>query len=331
MELITVIVPIYNTEKFLDRCLGSILNQTYGDLEVLLVNDGSTDKTADVCRRYCEKDRRFHYFWKENGGDSSARNLALQHATGKYVGFVDSDDWIAPDYLESMKKCFDRFECDVVISGKSITDGEKVLSITEPDRECVITKQEAAEHFWDPEYYPLWNTQWNKLYIREKITKPCNTKMTCGMDLHFNMMYFCGIDKIAFNKNHGYYYYRPLRKTIKYPKNTAEQCLIYSDSVRQFLCSVMPWEKCRDAYERFLCGNMCRDACTMAIANPGKAAEELIREFYSFAEFNDILKRRVYLSCDRKYRIVGAMLRKRLVKPLVIVSKMFKGMIVKRG
>lgn len=330
MDLITVIVPIYNTEKFLDRCLTSIQDQTYADLEVLLIDDGSTDGTAEICRRYCGKDPRFRYFWKENGGDSSARNLGLQHATGKYLGFVDSDDWIAPDYLGSMKECFDRYNCDVVISGKSITDGEDILSTIEPTRECVISKKEAAEHFWDPEYYPLWNTQWNKLYLREKITEPCNTNMTCGMDLHFNMMYFCGIEKVAFNKNHGYFYYSPPRKAIKYPKNTAEQCLIYSDSVRQFLCSALPWAECREGYERFLCGNMCRDACTMAIANPEKRAEALIREFYSHPEFNDILKRRVYLSCAKKYRVVGAMLRMHLVKPLVFASKMFKGMILKK-
>ena len=95
--LITVIVPVYNILEYLPRCVHSITGQTYRNLEILLVDDGSTDGTGELCDRLGEEDPRIRVFHKENGGSSTARNLALQHAKGEYVGFVDSDDYIEPD------------------------------------------------------------------------------------------------------------------------------------------------------------------------------------------------------------------------------------------
>lgn len=102
MPLITVIVPVYNILEYLPRCVRSITAQTYRNLEILLVDDGSTDGTADLCDRLAEEDGRIRVFHRENGGTSRARNLALEHASGEYVGFVDSDDYISPDMYEKL-------------------------------------------------------------------------------------------------------------------------------------------------------------------------------------------------------------------------------------
>lgn len=102
MPLITVIVPVYNILEYLPRCVHSITAQTYRNLEILLVDDGSTDGTADLCDRLAAEDERIWVFHKENGGTSLARNLALEHASGEYVGFVDSDDYISPDMYEKL-------------------------------------------------------------------------------------------------------------------------------------------------------------------------------------------------------------------------------------
>lgn len=102
LPLITVIVPVYNIQEYLPRCVRSITAQTYRNLEILLVDDGSTDGTADLCDRLAEEDGRIRVFHRENGGTSLARNLALEHATGEYVGFVDSDDYISPDMYEKL-------------------------------------------------------------------------------------------------------------------------------------------------------------------------------------------------------------------------------------
>lgn len=103
--LISVIVPIYNVEKYLRRCVDSLLAQTYPNIEILLINDGSPDGSWDICMDYADRHDNIKAFSKPNGGLSSARNFGLAHACGKYVGFVDSDDWVAPDmygYLYSL-------------------------------------------------------------------------------------------------------------------------------------------------------------------------------------------------------------------------------------
>lgn len=98
--LVTIIVPVYNAEKYLERCLNSIVNQTYRNLEILLINDGSTDSSEEICSGYAQKDKRIQLFRQENQGQAAARNTGLDHMTGDYVAFVDADDYIALSYVE---------------------------------------------------------------------------------------------------------------------------------------------------------------------------------------------------------------------------------------
>lgn len=99
---VSIIIPVYNMEKYLSRCVESVLSQTYTDLQIILVDDGSTDSSAQMCDEYALRDSRIRVVHKENGGLSSARNAGLEVATGKYIGFVDSDDYISPDFYESL-------------------------------------------------------------------------------------------------------------------------------------------------------------------------------------------------------------------------------------
>lgn len=100
--MISIIIPIYNAGKYLTQCLESIRTQTYEEFEVLLIDDGSTDNSADICKKITGCDDRFYYHYKENGGVSSARNYGLQQAKGQWISFVDADDWITPDYLQTL-------------------------------------------------------------------------------------------------------------------------------------------------------------------------------------------------------------------------------------
>jgi glycosyltransferase involved in cell wall biosynthesis len=115
MKKISVIVPVYNVEEYLHRCVDSILLQTHKDLEVILINDGSTDNSGRICDWYKNQDHRIKVVHKENGGLSSARNAGLDIANGEYIGFVDSDDWIAHDMYEYMLNLIDDTGSDVAV------------------------------------------------------------------------------------------------------------------------------------------------------------------------------------------------------------------------
>ena len=114
--MISVIIPIYNCERLLPRCLDSILTQSYNDFEVLLVNDGSTDGTANVCKEYVEKtEGKFRYIEKVNGGVSSARNIGINNANGEYICFVDADDYVHQDYLRCLYEAGRELDVDLVM------------------------------------------------------------------------------------------------------------------------------------------------------------------------------------------------------------------------
>ena len=102
MPIISIIVPVYNAEKYLHRCVESILAQSFTDFELLLINDGSKDNSGEICEEYAEMDSRIRVFHKKNGGASAARNYGLDKATGKYICFIDADDWVDKDYIESL-------------------------------------------------------------------------------------------------------------------------------------------------------------------------------------------------------------------------------------
>ena len=114
MSRISIIIPVYNTGKYLNRCIGSIINQTYKDLDIIIVDDGSETETADICDQLAQSDSRIRVFHKQNEGVSVARNYGLSKASGDYIGFVDSDDWISPEMYERMVSHMIQESADVV-------------------------------------------------------------------------------------------------------------------------------------------------------------------------------------------------------------------------
>ena len=116
-ELVSVIIPVYNVEKYLSKCLDSIVNQTYNNLQIILVNDGTKDNSLEICQNYQNKDSRIQVINKENGGLSSARNKGLEYAEGKYCLFVDSDDYVELDLIESAVSKMEEVNADMVVFG----------------------------------------------------------------------------------------------------------------------------------------------------------------------------------------------------------------------
>ena len=123
---VSIIVPVYNAVNTIGRCIESILNQEYSDFELLLVNDGSADGSGAICDAYADRDSRVRVFHQVNSGVSASRNLALDHAKGDYLQFLDSDDWITPDATSSLVRAAETNRCDLVIADFYRVVGERV-------------------------------------------------------------------------------------------------------------------------------------------------------------------------------------------------------------
>lgn len=129
--LISVIVPVFNVERYLKQCVESIIAQSYTNIEILLVDDGSTDDSGDICDEFCKRDRRIKAFHKENGGLSDARNYGMKLAKGEVISFVDSDDYLSPFFIEIMYKVMQEGDCDIVAltRGSDFFDGKECAKL----------------------------------------------------------------------------------------------------------------------------------------------------------------------------------------------------------
>lgn len=144
-SMISVIVPVYNIKReYLERCITSICNQTYKNLEILLVDDGSTDESGAVCDEFAAKDERVRVFHKENGGSSSARNLGIENAIGEYLGFIDSDDYIEPDMYELLAEATQKHQVKMAqISRDEIDEeGNQLPDVCEPPKDEILISTE---------------------------------------------------------------------------------------------------------------------------------------------------------------------------------------------
>lgn len=159
--MISVIVPIYNVEKYLDKCVESIVNQTYRDLEIILVDDGSPDNCPAMCDEWAKKDDRIKVIHKENGGLSSARNAGLDVALGEFITFADSDDYLYNQSFEYMLNAIQEYEADIAMcSTVSIDHKGNLISKNDLNRNAVYSAEEIVENF----VIPLNTSVWNKLF-----------------------------------------------------------------------------------------------------------------------------------------------------------------------
>lgn len=186
--MISVIVPVYNVEKYLDRCVQSILHQTYQDFELILVDDGSTDKSGEMCNQYAKQDKRVRVIHQENRGLSGARNAGLEKCNGNYITFIDSDDEIDPITFETITRFQLQKNYDLTIYGHcSITEDQLPTPVnTKRFDSCELDRQ----GLWEEVFGRLNNSSCNKLYKREVIGQlrfPIG--IIHGEDLIFNLQY----------------------------------------------------------------------------------------------------------------------------------------------
>lgn len=189
---VTIIVPIYNAEKHLPRCIDSILSQEYTDFELLLVNDGSTDSSGDICDGYAEKDSRIQVIHKENTGVSDSRNLAIDRARGTYLQFLDSDDWITPDATKLFVGAAEEHRCDLVIADFYRVVGERLSQKGDIEEDSVMTREAFASHMMENPADFYYGVLWNKLYRREIVNRyhlRMDASISWCEDFMFNLEY----------------------------------------------------------------------------------------------------------------------------------------------
>lgn len=207
-DMISVVIPIYNAEKYLERCIKSVINQSYKNLEILLVDDGSTDDSFNVCKEWQRKDNRIKVFHSENKGSSAARNIGLRNIEGRYVGFVDADDEIEANMYEMLKSKMDMEGAEVGCCMDLVVDESgNVLSRTHAKQE-VLYKNEIVKKFLD---YAIPGGVCNKLFLKESIKSRelmFDEDITAVEDFLFLGKYFSHINKCVILDQAWYHYYQ---------------------------------------------------------------------------------------------------------------------------
>lgn len=206
-EKISAIVPIYKVEQYLNRCIDSIINQTYTNLEIILVDDGSPDNCPKICDEYAKVDDRIKVIHKENGGLSDARNAGLNVATGDYIGFIDSDDWVHKDmykilYKIMMEEKSDIVECNAKKINKYLDDMEVNLDF----KSFNYNKEESIEALISEN--TVQQTVWNKLYKKDVIENILFEKGKFHEDEFWTYQIFHRCDKLVHVDIDLYYYFQ---------------------------------------------------------------------------------------------------------------------------
>ena len=205
MELISVIVPIYKVEDCLDRCIRSVAEQTYSNLEIILVDDGSPDRCGAMCDAWAKKDRRIKVVHKENGGLSDARNAGLKIATGSLVSFIDSDDWIEPDFLEALLVAMENKNAQIAeCAVKLVDETGKVLRYRETAKVSCVDKIDGLRRLILED--GIYQTVWNKLYRREVIEGVLFEKGKCHEDDFWTYQVFDRMERLAIVDRPMYHY-----------------------------------------------------------------------------------------------------------------------------
>lgn len=164
--MISIIVPIYNVSSYIERCIESIVNQTYSNLEIILVDDGSPDDCPEICDKWAKKDERIRVLHKKNGGQAEARNMAIDTSTGDYILFVDGDDYILPNMCEDLVKVIEQFNTDIVVCNYFFEYGDRHVDDIMPIESAVYERKAIMELYFK-EKYPALVAPWCKLYRRD--------------------------------------------------------------------------------------------------------------------------------------------------------------------
>lgn len=275
--IVSIIVPVYNAEKTLQRCLNSVLGQEYRDFELIVVDDGSRDSSPAILDAYAASDERVQVIHKENSGVSDSRNLALDRAQGKYLQFLDSDDWITPDATRLLVQAAEENNCDLVISDFYRVVGTRLSSKGDIDEDQVLSREEYAAHMMENPADFYYGVLWNKLYRRD-IVETYHLRMDPEIswceDFMFNLEYIRRAERFLALQVPIYYYVKTKGSLANQNLNisqTLRMKLMVFEYYHNFYKSVLDeeeYEKCRLKVYKFLI-DAARDGAVPPLLLPG--------------------------------------------------------------
>ena len=262
---ISVIVPIYNVEKYLKKCLDSIINQTFKEFEIILVDDGSTDNSEMICKEYRRKDSRIVYLKKNNGGLSDARNYGLDYANGEYVAFIDSDDYLEKNFLEFLYRAIRTSKSEVAVCGFVIEyeDEKNLQDVSLHEDNVTITGKDLLHRVMKYKDGYSYVVAWNKLYKRELFDNIKFAKGKVYEDEWINYPLFWNVDKVYLLDKKLYHYVQrtgsiknsrmSLKKIESMNEMLKDRILFYKDKdIKLFILANI-------RYRNWLINTLCRN------------------------------------------------------------------------
>ncbi|MGG2092737.1 glycosyltransferase [Bacillus sp. S13(2024)] len=214
LPIVSIIVPVYNVEKYLDKCIESLLNQTLREIEIILVDDGSPDRCGQICDEYAQKDKRIRVIHKNNGGISSARNAGLEYVKGTYIGFVDSDDSVDRHMFEFLVKSAEKSNADITICGyQNVLEDGSFISILSPQEQVINMNDLGISKYIINHYLTFEHAfcNWNRLYKKDFVNKynlRFEEEHSYAEDMLFNLYSICHANRISIIPNPLYNYVR---------------------------------------------------------------------------------------------------------------------------
>ncbi len=207
-DLVSIIIPAYNTEKYIVKCLKSLQVQTYDNIEVIIVNDGSIDQTQNIISAFIKTDKRFLLINQENAGVSSARNVGINVSTGNYLIFVDSDDYVAPDYVETLLTLMKLGNNELVCADYyKVKNGVVYSHSTDTQNVDILSRNDAIDLLHSDRYFQGY--LWNKIFLKEIVTQnyiSFDPEIKIWEDMQFCLKYLIHIEKIVYINKPIYFY-----------------------------------------------------------------------------------------------------------------------------
>lgn len=246
--MISIIVPVYNSEKTLKRCIESLIKQSYKNIEIIIVIDGSTDNSEHIAAKYAEDDLRIKLIVKDNEGVSEARNTGIKNSKGDYILFIDSDDYIENNMCEKLLDAVEKHSAQMAVCGyHHLFMGNDILKC--PNAGACSLDEFSDEFLW---LYGagFLNMPWNKLFKRELIEEYFDKSLSLGEDLLFNIAYMKNIERIAVLSDPLYYYIQNNSQDTLSTKKRSDKYDIAVKICRSVKCFYREIEKCEEQYKK---------------------------------------------------------------------------------